>query len=184
MLLRGWLGFRGAGFDCTARYNTRGHPSVLRFRRHFRNRWLGAARPSPAEVVLGDDLDMRFANALADELDPGEAVGTRIFQLPRELRWRWPLRRRQWIPGDLLVVTSRRLLWITDRDRGSRAQYGGIASYAPLRALRGLSLVSRKRMPSSGGPDRRVAVADTDRCRASPGCGGFCGSGRRSECQY
>ena len=164
MLLRGWLGFRGAGFDCTARYNTRGHPSVLRFRRHFRNRWLGAARPSPAEVVLGDDLDMRFANALADELDPGEAVGTRIFQLPRELRGRWPLRRRQWIPGDLLVVTSRRLLWITDRDRGSRAQYGGIASYAPLRALRGLRLVSRPdgchlQIDLDGGPPWLIPVA-------------------------
>jgi hypothetical protein len=143
MLLRGWLGFRGAGFDCTVRYNTRGHPSVLGFMRHFRNRWLGAARPAPSEVALGDALDMRFANALADELDPGESVGTRFFQLPRQLKGHWPLRRSQWIPGDLLAVTSSRLLWLTDRDRGSRAQYGGIASYAPLHAPLRLSLVSR-----------------------------------------
>jgi hypothetical protein len=143
MLLRGWLGFRGADSDCAVRYNTRGQPSVLRFMRRFRNRWLGPARPASAELAMGDALDMRFGNALADELDPGESVAARFFQLPRVLKGRWPVRRSQWIPGDLLALTGTRLLWITDRDRGSRAQYGGIASYAPLRALQGLRLVSR-----------------------------------------
>jgi len=143
MLLKGWLAFRGAGFNYTAPYNTRGLPSVLRFMRRFRSKWLGAARLAAPEVVLGDGLDVRFANALADELDPGETVAAGFFQPPRELRGRWPLLRRQWIPGDLVVATRTRLMWITDRDCGSRLQYGSIASYAPLRALQGLDLIAR-----------------------------------------
>ena len=145
MLLKGWLSFRCAGFDCTIPYNTRGHPSVLGFIRQFRSRWLGALREDGTpQVTLGDELDIRFANALADELDPGEAVAARFFQLPRESKLSWPLRGTRWTRGDLLAKTDRRLIWITDRDRGSRLQYGTISSCAPLRSSWKLTLISRR----------------------------------------
>jgi len=143
MLLRGWLGLKGPGFDSTARYNTRGQLPVGAFLRRLRQQWLGEARPGPPAAMFGDPLDMRFANALEDELDPGEAVSLAFFQRPRETRRRWPFRALRKSPGDLMALTSRRLLWITDRDGGSRAPYGGIACYAPLRFLRSLGVVSR-----------------------------------------
>jgi hypothetical protein len=143
MLLRGWLGFKGRAFDCTAPYNTRGQLPVGGFLRRLRQRWLGECRPGPPAAMFGDALDMRFANALEDELDPGEAVSLAFFEPPRERRRRWPARARRKSPGDLMALTSRRLLWITDRDGESRAPYGGVASYAPLRAVRSLRTVSR-----------------------------------------
>ncbi|HZT32534.1 MAG TPA: hypothetical protein VFA33_21775 [Bryobacteraceae bacterium] len=139
MLLKGWLDFRGAGFPSTIPYNTRGLPAVLRFMRRFRSRWLGAAEQADApQAALGDELDTRFANALADELDPGESVAARFFQRPRGFRRRWPLQGTRWTPGNLLVNTGSRLIWVTDRYRGSRLQYGRIASYAPLRTVQDL----------------------------------------------
>jgi len=145
MLLKGWLGFRGAGFHCTVPYNTRGHPPVLRFMRRFRGRWLGGVEQADTPpVVLGGEHDVKFANALEDELDPGEAVAAGFFQPPGEFRRRWPLRRTRWTPGDLLAKTGSRLIWITDRDRGSRLQYGNVTSYAPLRAVRNLGVASRE----------------------------------------
>lgn len=143
MLLKGWLSFRGAGFNYMVPYNTRGHPSVLRFMRRFRERWLGTGGLPAAGVSLGEDFDLRFANALADELDPGEAVAARFFQSPRESKRRCALHRSRWIPGDLLALTGRRVIWITDRHHGLRAQFGSISCYAPLRAVQGLGLASR-----------------------------------------
>ena len=86
---------------------------------------------------------MKFANALALELDSGETVLMRAFQPPSEVVSRsWLLPRRHWIAGDLLALTSRRLLWITDRERGSYSRYGSIASYAPFDAVLGIGLTS------------------------------------------
>lgn len=142
MLLKGWLRFSGNGFHCTVPYNTRGQPSVLRFMRPFRTAWLGSGKLSPDSAAIGDDLDVRFANALADELDPEEMPAARFFQSPRELKRRWPVRRTQSLPGDLLVLTGRRIIWITDRHRGTRAQFGAIVSYAPVRSLRDMRTAS------------------------------------------
>jgi hypothetical protein len=44
--------------------------------------------------------------------------------------------------GDLLALTARRLLWITDRERGSYSRYGSIASYAPFDAVLGIDPTS------------------------------------------
>jgi hypothetical protein len=42
----------------------------------------------------------------------------------------------------LLALTDRRLLWITDRDRGSYSRFGSIASYAPFGAILSIGLTS------------------------------------------
>jgi hypothetical protein len=144
MLLKGWLRFTGSGFDYTIRYNTRGIGPVLRFMRCFRGGWLRGAGPhGTSEADAGAGLDIKFGNALAGEMDSGETVLMQVFQPPREVRSRsWWLRRHHWIAGDLLALTSRRLLWITDRERGFYWRYGSIASYAPFDAVLGIGLTS------------------------------------------
>ena len=144
MLLKGWLRFAGAGFDHTVRYNTRGFRSVFRFMRRFRDELLRSGLPlANSPVPFGEGLDVKFANALALELDSGESVLMRVFQPPAEIRSRnWLLPRHHWLAGDLLAVTSRRLLWITDRERGSHSRYGSIASYTPFDAVLGIDLRS------------------------------------------
>lgn len=144
MLLKGWLRFAGSGFDYAVRYNTRGFRSVFRFMRRFRDELLRGALPlAPSPVPFESGLDVKFANALALESDSGEAVLMRVFQPPREVVSRtWLLPRHHWLAGDLLALTSRRLLWITDRERGSYSRYGSIALYAPFDAVLSIGLRS------------------------------------------
>jgi hypothetical protein len=143
MLLKGWLRFSGAAFDCTVRYNTRGCPSVDRFMARFRSDYLRITQPRDAhEAHPGERLDIKFANALDAERDCGEAVYLQFFQPPEERaskRWWFPQPRCA--AGDLLALTDRRLLWITDRENGFRSRYGTIASYAPLDAVSDVALV-------------------------------------------
>jgi len=142
MLLKGWLRFTGSGFDYNVPYNTRGLQSVVWFMRQFRQRLFRGAEPQPPPVAhLGASLDVKFANALACELDSGESIVVHVFQPLRAVRSkRRLLPYRRWIAGDLLALTSRRLLWITDRERGSFSRYGTIASYAPFDAVRRIRL--------------------------------------------
>jgi hypothetical protein len=171
MLLKGWLRFTGSGFDQTIRYNTRGFRSVFRFMRRFRDELLRGALPlGPLPLPFGGGLDMKFANALALELDVGETVLMRTFQLPGELiSRRWLVPRRHWIAGDLLALTSRRLLWITDRESGSYSRYGSIASYAPYEAVQRIGLVSGRggqvlQVDLSSGSAWQIPVASEKRC--------------------
>ncbi|HTX37912.1 MAG TPA: hypothetical protein VME43_22940 [Bryobacteraceae bacterium] len=155
MLLKGRLRFSGPGFDYTVRYNTRGFPAVARFLGRLRQEVLGSTgAPEAPPVDFGGALDLKFANALSRELDAPEAVEVQLFQAPREVRLRsWLLRRRRSMPGDLLALTSRRLLWITDRDKSSRARYGSIARYAPLDAVEGIAAAA-----GGGGPAVQVTL--------------------------
>jgi hypothetical protein len=111
---------------------------------HFRDQLFRSAETGgPATVHLGAGLDIKFANALARELDSAESIVMQVFQPPRAVRSRsWLLPYRRWIAGDLLALTSRRLLWITDRERGSYSRYGSIASYAPFDAVLRIGLTS------------------------------------------
>jgi hypothetical protein len=155
MLLKGWLRFTGSGFDCTVGYNTLGFRSVFRFMGSVRNELLRGTIPLAAPLPLEPGLDIKFANALALELDSGEAVLLRAFQPPGEAVSRsWLLSRHRHTAGDLLALTGRRLLWITDRTRGFHSPYGSIASYAPLDAVRGIAPKS-----SRGGPSLQVDLS-------------------------
>jgi hypothetical protein len=167
MLLKGWLRFTGPGFDCTVRYNTRGFPPVFRFMQSLRDQLLRGARsvgPGPA-TTFGASLDIKFTNALARELDSGEMVVMQVFQPPRQVRSRsWLMLRRRTIAGDLLALTGRRLLSITDRERGYYSRFGSIASYAPLDAVVGMGLTTGKdgdtlRVELNNGPVWLVPMA-------------------------
>jgi hypothetical protein len=161
MLLKGWLRFAGNGFDRTIRYNTRGYRSVLLFIQRFREAWLGKSvsvgLDSP--VKRPAELTMKFDEALAIELDPDESVRAYFYEPPREISFRkWLFRRRTDTPGDLLVLTDRRLIWITDRDRGSRAPYGTVTLSSPLDAWIAVSV-------PSAGTCAALAVAFAFGCR-------------------
>jgi hypothetical protein len=169
MLLKGWLRFTGPGFDHTVRYNTSGFQSVFQFMRRFRGELLRGALPLvPLPLPLGGGLDMKFANALALELDAGETVLMRIFQPPGEVASRrWLVPRRHWIAGDLLALTSRRLLWITDRESGLYSRYGSIASYAPCDAVESIGLVSGLgglQVDLHSGSSWRIPIVSERRC--------------------
>jgi hypothetical protein len=134
MLLKGWLRFAGSGFDYTVRYNTRGAPSVYQFMSCFRSQLLRSVEPRGEPTVhLGERLDIKFANALESELDSAEAVQVQVFQPPE-------VSRKRRLAGDLLALTDRRLLWITDREKGFRSRYGSIASFAPIGAVSHIAL--------------------------------------------
>ena len=143
MLLKGWVRLSGDGVSCKVRFNTRGFPSISRFLARLREHMLCDAIDRPAAVRLGEDLDIKFGNALAQELERKETVAAQLFQPPRIVKKRIGLLpQRHHFGGDLLVKTGRRLLWITDSDRGFHARYGSVVSYAPLRTVNGLELVA------------------------------------------
>jgi hypothetical protein len=166
MLLKGWLRFTGSGFDYTIRYNTRGFGSVFRFMQRFRNKLLPGTEPRESRKVSPSaGLDIKFANALEREMDIGETILMQVFQAPRELASRnWLIPRRRWIAGDLLALTSRKLLWITDRERGCYSRYGSIASYARFEAVRSVGLRSGRgghilQVDLNGGSAWRIPIA-------------------------
>lgn len=139
ILLQGWLRFVTVRCDVTLAYNTRSRPCVDDFLTEFR----AAVTPPPAAETaaepmrFGELLDLKFSNALRCELAPDECVRIQLFN-PAKLTARgWGVVRREtWSAGDLLVATSRRLLWIADRHRGRYQRYGTVTSYAPIRSLR------------------------------------------------
>jgi len=138
ILLRGWLRFVARGLEQTVFYNTVYRYTVDRFLRRLRAQWM--APDQRIHHLSGFDLgqltEVKFRNALARELDPEELPREGLFQAPRELaRHAWFRLWESSTPGDLLVLTPRRLLWITDRDRGTAARYGTIARYAPHRSI-------------------------------------------------
>ena len=166
MLLKGWLRFTGSGFDYTIRYNTRGFGSVFRFMQRFRNKLLPGTEPRGDRTIhRSAGLDIKFASALEREMDIGETILMQVFQAPKEVTFRsWLIPRRRWIAGDLLALTSRRLLWITDRERGFYSRYGCIASYARFDAVLGVGLRSGPcghilQVDLNGGSAWRIPIA-------------------------
>ena len=146
MLLKGWFRFTGCTFDRTLRFNMRGYRAVSRFIRRFRQRWLGKpeADPTTDRSALGNpELGIKFGNALSAELDRDETVHSLLFQPSRALRRRrWLLPRVQQTPTDLVALTDRRLLWISDRDRTSYAPYGTVTSSMRLNRVAGANVIS------------------------------------------
>jgi hypothetical protein len=142
MLLKGWLQFAGGGISYKVRYNTRGLCSVSKFMCRLRQKLLGASggRRTGASSE-SSELDLKFAYALGSEREAEESITAEFFQGPSVDENRvWVLPRRRRLAGDLLVLSDRRIIWITDRYRGFHSPYGTVISYAPLRAVRRLDL--------------------------------------------
>lgn len=136
VLLRGWLRFTGRDFDRTLFYNRRDAGPVEAFLGRIRANFLGTSGGSDSSVGidLGDPLDFKFRHALEEELISDEVARAVLFRPVREVERTLLRRRRRW-PADLIALTSRRLLWITDLDGSGHAYYGSIARYAAVRNI-------------------------------------------------
>jgi hypothetical protein len=135
-LLLGWIGFASTGVGLKLPYNRRIDEPVDLFLGILRHRLLGTEKPkpcSPGPVHLGDALDLKFQNNLIHEIDKDETVSVRLYVAPRiHTSGLWPFRIRRSTIGNLIAVTDRRLFWITERYRDTRAQYGSVTCYAHL----------------------------------------------------
>jgi len=120
ILLTGWIVLTWDGGQILLPYNTRARGPVEKCMKTLQDRWLPAAlaRPAPPTCAFGEPLDLKFDYARSAELIAGETVLAQFFQ-----------------PGDLLIVTSRRLLWITERHKGSYGRYGTVSHSARLSSI-------------------------------------------------
>jgi hypothetical protein len=143
ILLQGWLRFGTPGWNREFRYNTRSTPPVRRFLRSLRGAFVGPdSKPVSKSADFGSPLDLKFRNGCADELMHGERVRALFFEpSERRLSKFGPFKREVSSPADLVCVTDRRVLWLTDRHRDRYAPYGMITRFAPFRVISGLSCV-------------------------------------------
>jgi len=138
ILLIGWLRFVANGSEQKLPYNTRSGRSVEEFLRILREEYLpGTPDPSPCGPLgFGEPLDLKFHNAEYFELDAGERVLLRFFSpVTKKIRRHWIFRWEWRAPGDLVALTNRRVLWITERVQERYEAYGTVTRSAPVRAL-------------------------------------------------
>jgi hypothetical protein len=134
-LLLGWIRLIESGEAIDIRYNRRTKQPV--------EQWLAALRasvcpPCHSEFVsnsahFGEGIDYKFKNARDVELDRAETVEASWFIAPAPRnRSYWMFSRRYTEAGNLLLVTDRRVLWITDKLSNSYDRYGYVARYSSL----------------------------------------------------
>ncbi len=145
MLLVGWIRFASKDADLKLPYSRRVDEPVHIFLGVLRSRWLRPDAAFPAErAFLGDAPNLKFQNALNHEMDEGELERVRLFIAPStEDSGYWPFRIRRSTPGQLIGLTDRRLLWITESFERARAPYGSVTCYAHPRNVARVEADSR-----------------------------------------
>ena len=148
MLLRGWMEIGAGRITRRVEYSTRCFAPIVDFTRELRR----AAFPNAEGRSLradrfGDEFDdVKFSRAGDSELDPGELVGPTFLSLPRrQARRVWLTHREVWQPGDLVILTERRLIWITDRYKGLCEPYGRVARSARVRDIQNILVLHSTR---------------------------------------
>jgi hypothetical protein len=126
ILLTGWVALTWNGGQIQLPYNTRARGAVEKCIRTLEDRWLPAkpAQQAPFAAAFGEPLDLKFEYARSAEQLPGEVPLAQFFQPPPA--------------GDLVLVTSRRLLWITERRKGRYERYGTVSHSARLASIAGV----------------------------------------------
>jgi len=155
MLLPGWIVMAWDGGRIRLLYNMRTEGPVARYLKTFKDQWLPAAATRKTErcEAFGEPLSLKFEYARSAELLPGETALVQLFHpARREVRGRWIFRREHWLAGDLLMVTTRRLLWITDRYNGQYECYGTTSRSAPLE-----SIADIKSSAADGGEELKIS---------------------------
>jgi hypothetical protein len=143
-LLDGRLTVHTSRASHPCRYNTRDGRHVDKFLFYLRQ--LTMPEPEGLETTgvpgwFGSPLDLKFVAAEASELDAGERVLVKFFSPPKQsIDNSWFIATHSWRPGDYVGLTSRRIIWITDRSDGHRSVYGTTSAYAGLRRLSEISL--------------------------------------------
>jgi hypothetical protein len=156
MLLMGWVRLFWSGGSTQFRYNRRSSRPIeeaiqaIEIARHSPE--FGEARARLKS--FGERLNLKFECARSAHLLPGEAPLVQVFHPARDrMRRYWGLRKHIWSPGDLLIGTSSRLLWITERYEGGYAPYGWVAHAGDRKAV--ASVETR----SAGRTGGEVAIA-------------------------
>lgn len=139
ILLTGWIVLSWDTGDMRLPYNTRSRGPVEACVKALLDRWLppqGCA--DRAAKSFGAPLDLKFRYALAAELVVGEVVLAQFFQPgDRGLRRRFWFHRSESAAGDLVLITSRRLLWVTERHKGKYGRYGAVSHSARISSIAG-----------------------------------------------
>jgi len=142
ILLLGWLRVVAAQSERLLPYNMRSWAAVERFLAHLREEY---APPAPAlgfcdSRMCGEPLDLKFKYARARELAPEERVACQLFSPAVRHVGKWGILRHEfWEPADLVLMTERRIMWISDRHHGRHQRYGTVTRYAPVQSLTGVA---------------------------------------------
>jgi hypothetical protein len=140
VLLIGWLRFVAAHFQIELPYNTRSERPLTEFFDLLTETFLSDdAECRTGEIsAFGPSLDIKFRNHLLGALRKDERLCARWFSPPFEVSRRWgPFRVHSKVAGDLVALTNKRVLWITDRWDGHYERYGSVTTTAPLRGIVG-----------------------------------------------
>ena len=141
ILLLGWIGLRWGDVHQDLPYNRRCSLTVERFLTSLKALWLASEDNEP-EVKMplhrdyGAAVNEKFEYALETEMIADEGrPAIRFFQPSiRRVRRRF-FRYETWSAGDLIVLSRRRVLWITERRGTAYEPYGTVSHSAPLAAL-------------------------------------------------
>jgi hypothetical protein len=145
ILLIGWIGLRCGSLQQDLGYNRRGSVIVERFLTRLKASWL-TTETHQAEIELSERRDYgaapndKFKYALETELiDDQERPQIRFFH-PSIRRVRRRLfgnvfRKETRSAADLILLTQRRLLWITERRGATCAPYGTVSYSTPFTAV-------------------------------------------------
>lgn len=139
ILLLGWICFRWNGSEEVLRYNRHGAATVERFLSRLKVLWLAKTCGSPRPQSFGDEPDLKFCYATSAELLMDEKPVVQFFHPSAcRLERRFGFRHETRLAGDLLMLSDRRLLWITDRYRSAHDPYGTVSRSTPLSAIVGV----------------------------------------------
>lgn len=155
ILLLGWITLQRAGGSLSLPFNTCNAPSITRCLKSIESRWLPVLEPAGRQscISFGAPLERKFAWAESHELLGGEAPLARWFQPARSGATGWGPRRKLFeIGGNLVAVTSRRVLWIEEQREGHYERYGIVGHTARLNSVAAVEVV-----PAGGG--RALAVS-------------------------
>lgn len=147
LLLFGYIKFQTETSTHLFRYNVVEKRYMDSFLACVRDLWLAPERTTGYQTdnPQFENLTLRFRYALKKELDPQEEYQAHVYlEVKNEHRgkslFRSSAHARQQISGDMLILTNRRLLWITNRIAGMHESYGYIARYIPHRRVKSFVL--------------------------------------------
>ena len=153
-LLDGALTLQTRDRRYTYQFNARDSNAVDEFLTPLRARVMPPAYQAnvPAPTAYGAPLDLKFSHAERTHLEPNEQLLLRFFSPPvQHNRGRLLFRKVEWIAGDYVAFTNRRVLWLSDRNGALRYRYGTNLFESSARHVMKLTL-------ASGGNSGRMEV--------------------------
>jgi hypothetical protein len=154
ILLSGWIGLYSGDTHGVLPYNRRCAITVERLLTRLRALWLaeqddvtGNAVALPSNGNYGAALNEKFKYALEAEAIDGEPPLMRFSQSSVRHVRRRIFRHETWSGGDLIVVSRRRVLWITERRGRVYEPYGTVSHSAPIEMLTEIGYVHAGHCP-------------------------------------